>query len=148
MKCTFSAILLFSVLSLATLCGRRQKPKREFQLQADWRISGRSLIVTPSYICSRMRLWFYGRPGVESCSFLIVSDDSLCSTSSSRPSASNKLVPGRVLRFAACAPCHGKRTRSASLGMSRSPTVRGDTFENLLSLAMRARIERKRPALS
>lgn len=35
MKCTFSAILFFSVLSLATLCGRPQGPKREFQLQAD-----------------------------------------------------------------------------------------------------------------
>ena len=30
--------------------------------------------MTQSYICSYIRLWFYGRPGVGSCSFLIVSD--------------------------------------------------------------------------
>lgn len=35
MKCKFSAVLLFSALSIADLCAKPQKPKREFQLQAD-----------------------------------------------------------------------------------------------------------------
>jgi gluconolactonase len=35
MKCEFSAVLLFSILSLAARCAGPQKPKREFQLQAN-----------------------------------------------------------------------------------------------------------------
>ena len=35
MKCKLSAVLLFSVLSLSTLFAKAQRPKREFQLQAD-----------------------------------------------------------------------------------------------------------------
>src|SRR5215472_14548676 len=35
MQCEFSAVLLFSILSLAALGAGPQKPKREFQLQAN-----------------------------------------------------------------------------------------------------------------
>jgi gluconolactonase len=35
MKCEFSTVLLFSILSLAARCAGPQKPKREFQLQAN-----------------------------------------------------------------------------------------------------------------
>lgn len=35
MKCEISAVLLFSTLSLAAVCAGPQKPKREFQLQAN-----------------------------------------------------------------------------------------------------------------
>jgi len=35
MKCEFSAVLLFSILSLAARCAGPQKPKPEFQLQAN-----------------------------------------------------------------------------------------------------------------
>ena len=41
----FSAVLPFSILSLAVLCAEQQKPKREFQLQPDsddfWRLFDR-----------------------------------------------------------------------------------------------------------
>lgn len=75
MKCKFSAVLLFSILSMAGLCARPQKPKREFQLQADledfWTLFDRDSKL--STVASGFG--FTEGPVWDPAGFLIVSDE-------------------------------------------------------------------------
>lgn len=75
MKCKFSAVLLFSILSMAGLCARPQKPKREFQLQANledfWTLFDRDSKL--STVASGFG--FTEGPVWDPAGFLIVSDE-------------------------------------------------------------------------